>query len=63
MKTIEVINHFKTGCKLAEECSNDGWSITPAAISQWGEYPPQGRQRQIESITKGKLRYSEALAK
>ncbi len=30
--------------------------ITPGAISQWGEYPPDNRQLQLERITRKQLR-------
>jgi|TARA_Y100000296_G_scaffold33741_1_gene39205 3-deoxy-7-phosphoheptulonate synthase len=61
VKTAEAIEHFKTPLKtgrnsLADEMTRAGWPISPEAISMWGEHPPLGRQYQIESLTKGKLK-------
>lgn len=30
--------------------------ITPGAISQWGEYPPDNRQLQIQKLTRKQLK-------
>lgn len=30
-------------------------NVTISAISQWGDYPPGGRQMQLENITNKKL--------
>lgn len=61
MKTSDAIEHFSTGLRtgrrrLAEKLSEAGWTVTPEAISQWGEHPPLGRQYQIESLTNGALK-------
>jgi len=58
MKTKDVVAHFGTKKAIAEACTNDGWALTAAAVSQWGETPPSGRQRQIEALTSGILRAS-----
>lgn len=55
MKTADVVTHFKTKSAIAKACTEDGWPLTAAAVSQWGEYPPLGRQNQIENITQGRL--------
>lgn len=51
MKTTDAIVHFETATKLA-----GGIGVTVGAISQWGDYPPDRRQLQIERLTKGKLK-------
>jgi hypothetical protein len=45
MRTQEAIDRFKSTNALA-----DALEISPAAISQWGEYPPDKRQLQIQHI-------------
>ena len=55
MKTTEVVAWFGTKKAIAEACSEDGWKLTAAAVSQWGEEPPAGRQKQIAALTKGQL--------
>jgi hypothetical protein len=45
MKTKEAEQHFNGVSGLAAALK-----LTPAAISQWGEYPPDKRQLQIERI-------------
>lgn len=51
MTTGEVISEFGTGSKVAELLG-----ISKAAVSNWGKYPPRGRQCEIEILTKGKLK-------
>ena len=45
MRTQQAIDHFKGTGALAEALE-----ISPAAISQWGEYPPDKRQLQIQQL-------------
>lgn len=45
MRKQEAIEHFKGVGELASALK-----LTPAAVSQWGEYPPALRQLQIERI-------------
>lgn len=52
MKTVEAIQHFGTQKSL---CTALGIG-TRQTIHAWGEYPPVGRQYQLEVITNGKLR-------
>lgn len=47
MKKQEAIAHFGGVSELAAALG-----LTPAAVSQWGEYPPALRQLQIERIAK-----------
>lgn len=56
MKTADAINHFESQKKLSEALKADGWPASQQAISNWGEYPPPGRQRQIEAMTNGALK-------
>jgi hypothetical protein len=51
MKTQAAIEWAETVTALAEKLD-----ITPGAISQWGEYPPDARQLQLQKISKGKLK-------
>ncbi|TNC84679.1 MAG: 3-deoxy-7-phosphoheptulonate synthase [Thalassolituus sp.] len=55
MKTSDVVAWFGTKKAIAEACTNDGWKLTAAAVSQWGEEPPAGRQKQLASLTNGEL--------
>ena len=50
MKKKDAIEHFGGVAALA-----DALEITPAAIYQWGEEVPFGRDYQIQVLTKGKL--------
>ena len=61
MKTKEALDFFKSERMsgrqgLLQALNNDGWPISGEAISQWGKYPPLGRQFQIELLTGGKLK-------
>ncbi|AHK15962.1 MAG: 3-deoxy-7-phosphoheptulonate synthase [Thalassolituus sp.] len=56
MKTNDVVQYFKTKSAIAKACTDDGWKLTSAAVSQWGDEPPLGRQKQIEALTNGTLR-------
>lgn len=51
MTREEVLKHFKTVANLASELG-----ITPQAVYDWGDRVPEGRQWQIQAITKGKLK-------
>lgn len=52
MTTQEAINYYGgTQQKLAAALG-----ITQASVSEWGEYPPNLRQLQLERLSKGKLR-------
>jgi len=46
MKTQDAIKHAGGSLKLAQLLC-----LTSGAISQWGEYPPDSRQLQLERIT------------
>jgi hypothetical protein len=46
MKTKEAVKYFRGASLLASAIN-----VTPAAISQWGKYPPDKRQLQIERIS------------
>jgi DNA-binding transcriptional regulator YdaS (Cro superfamily) len=51
MTTDEAIKHFGSGEALRKQIG-----VTSGAISQWGEFPPENRQLQIERITLGALK-------
>jgi hypothetical protein len=50
MRTKDAIRYFKDIAPLAKALR-----VTPPAIYQWGDYPPDKRQLQIELLTDGKL--------
>ncbi|MGY8897758.1 MAG: Cro/CI family transcriptional regulator [Paraglaciecola sp.] len=52
MKTLDAINHFGTASKMVSALER----CTHQAVSQWGEYPPYGRQCEIELLTAGTLK-------
>lgn len=51
MTTAEAIAHYGTPAALAAALG-----IFPQAVYQWGEFPPLGRQYQIQTLTDGKLK-------
>lgn len=51
MKTDDAIKYAGSVTELAHLLG-----ITAGAISQWGDYPPDGRQLQLERITRKKLK-------
>lgn len=51
MTTQEAIDYFGTRKALAIALE-----IYPANIKTWGEYPPRGRQFELEVVTEGELR-------
>lgn len=52
MTTQEALNHFDNSPMLLAQALG----IWVSAIYQWGEYPPIGRQYQLEVLTEGKLK-------
>lgn len=52
MKTQDAINHFGSQVALKQALKLKARQT----IHAWGEYPPEGRQYQIEVLTDGKLR-------
>jgi len=50
MKTQEAIEYFGGFKQLADELNT--W---PQTVYQWGEYPPMGRQYELQIKTDGKL--------
>jgi hypothetical protein len=52
MTTQEAVRYFGTQLKLCEALGLNARQT----IHAWGEYPPVGRQYQLEVITNGKLR-------
>lgn len=51
MKTSEAITHYGSGVALTAALR-----LSAGAVSQWGEYPPNARQLQLERITLGALK-------
>ena len=51
MKTLEVTKHYGTQAKVAAALGCD-----QSAVSQWGDFPPDARQLQIEELTGGALK-------
>jgi len=54
MRTQEAIDHWGGVKRLADDLKT--W---PQTIYQWGEYPPIGRQYEIEVKSDGQLRAEE----
>lgn len=52
MKTIDAIKYYGSQRKLKEILG----LRARQTIHAWGEYPPPGRQYQIEILTNGELR-------
>jgi hypothetical protein len=50
----DVVTHFKTPAEVARALR-----VSSAAVAQWRERVPLGRQYQIELLTGGKLRASQ----
>lgn len=63
MKTKDAIDYFQKEESKGAKGLADTLGISVAAIYQWGEYPPLGRQYQIEALSKGALRTSQSLEK
>lgn len=57
MTTQEAIAYFKTQTALARALC-----IRPAAVSQWGEYPPRLRQLELQQVTRGRLKAEPKVA-
>lgn len=51
MKTIEVTKHFGT-----QTLAGAAMGIHQSNLSDWGEFPPDRRQLQIERLTLGALK-------
>lgn len=51
MRTQDAIAYAKNAKNLAELLD-----LTASSISQWGEFPPDARQLQIERVTLGALK-------
>jgi DNA-binding transcriptional regulator YdaS (Cro superfamily) len=51
MKTQEAIAHWGSQKALAEALG-----LRQPSVAAWGEYPPELRQLQIESVTGGALK-------
>jgi transcriptional repressor of cell division inhibition gene dicB len=51
MRKDEVLDHFKTQKAIAEALG-----IAQPSVAEWGEYPPDSRQLQIELLTGGTLK-------
>lgn len=58
MKTAEAAKYFGNKTKLARALGC--WHTT---ISSWGEYPPLGRQYQIQALTNGALTATQPIQK
>lgn len=58
MKTTEAIEYFDGPTNLAANLRrrDGGLGINRQAIYGWGEYPPIGRQYEIEICTGGELK-------
>jgi len=52
MKTKDAIEHFGSVTNLAEALK-----ISQPAVSQWGEFVPEGRAFQLQVMTAGLLQH------
>lgn len=52
MTTDEVVKHFGNSKSAVAAALN----ISPSAVSQWGEQPPEKQQFRLEKITRGALK-------
>lgn len=57
MNMNEAIQHFGSKKKLAEALG-----IRPSAVTQWGDSIPEGRQYQLQVISKNKLKANQKAA-
>ena len=53
MLTKDAVRYFKGKSRVAAALG-----ISPAAVSQWGEYVPHLRQYQLQSLSAGALKVS-----
>ncbi len=51
MTTQDAIAHYGTQLELARALG-----LSPAAVCQWGEYPPRLRQLELQDLTGGQLK-------
>lgn len=51
MRKVEVVEYFGSETAVA-----DALGIRQPSVNEWGEYPPDARQLQIERLTKKALR-------
>lgn len=51
MKTKAALKHFGGNTALTKLLN-----LSTGAVSQWGEYPPEFRQLQLEKISEGALK-------
>lgn len=58
MLTADAISHFGGVGKLSEALG-----VSRAAIYQWGEFVPKGRQFEIEILSEGALKANRDKAK
>jgi hypothetical protein len=56
MKKTTVLKHFGTHTEVARALTDAGYPICRSAVSQWPDVIPELRARQIEEITRGRLR-------
>jgi DNA-binding transcriptional regulator YdaS (Cro superfamily) len=56
MRTEDAVKHFGSKAALA-----DALGIRQPSVQEWGEYPPEERQLDIQRITDGKLRAERAV--
>jgi hypothetical protein len=58
MRTQDAIDFYGTQRAVADELG-----ITQAAVADWGEYPPDLRQLQLEHVTHGRLKAEPGILK
>lgn len=58
MLTTDAVTFFRGKAKVAAALG-----ISPAAVSQWGDFVPQLRQFQLHALSGGKLKPSKPMRK
>jgi len=58
MTKLDAVNYYGSATKLALALG-----ISKGAVSQWAEYPPAGKQAEIELLTQGELKREGSHAK
>lgn len=51
MRTDQVIQHFGS-----QSATASALGIKQPSVAEWGDFPPDNRQLQVEKVTRGKLK-------
>lgn len=56
MRTSDVLAYYRTATAAARAVG-----VTKSAVSQWGEFVPEGKAYRYQKITRGKLKVDESV--